>query len=328
MSGITVTGGVAWQPACSASPTSIQNGHWGGGYGVTQLYGDLSRGSCGTSSSTAHEIGHNAGSQHTHCYSPADRPLLATGDAGCYSGPVENPGPGGGTIMSYCHLLAGLATSTSPSSSTRAASTSRCSPRSSRRPASPRCRPSRTCRRRARSSTTSRRSTSSASPAAARGGNYCPASPVTRAADGGLPAEGQARIGLHAAGRAPGRSSPTCPARSPFAPLDRGAREPRHHRRLRRRQLLPGQHGHAQADGAVSPEDAVRLGPRAADAAPASSRRADRRTSVRALDQGARTASGSRAAARPRRCSYCPDEPEHARRRWRSSWSKTFNLVW
>ena len=35
------------------------------------------------------------------------------------------------------------------------------------------------------------------------------------------------------------RSSPTCPVRRPFAPWIERARRPRHHRRLRRRQLLP-----------------------------------------------------------------------------------------
>jgi hypothetical protein len=33
--------------------------------------------------------------------------MCYSGESGCYSGTVVNPGPLGGTIMSYCHLLAG-----------------------------------------------------------------------------------------------------------------------------------------------------------------------------------------------------------------------------
>jgi hypothetical protein len=59
-----------------------------------------------------HEIGHNFGSPHTHCYSPpADNCYNA--EAGCYSGGTSCPAPQtingvtgvAGTIMSYCHLL-------------------------------------------------------------------------------------------------------------------------------------------------------------------------------------------------------------------------------
>jgi len=55
-----------------------------------------------------HETGHSLGSPHTHCYSPPiDRcygsepsnPLFT-----CYAGPTSLPA-GGGTLMSYCHLL-------------------------------------------------------------------------------------------------------------------------------------------------------------------------------------------------------------------------------
>lgn len=48
----------------------------------------------------SHEIGHNFGASHTHCYSPAlDR--CWSGESGCYSGPVE---VSVGEVMSYCHL--------------------------------------------------------------------------------------------------------------------------------------------------------------------------------------------------------------------------------
>ncbi len=52
-----------------------------------------------------HELGHNLGSVHTHCYSP---PLdnCWNQESGCYSNATSCPA-GGGTIMSYCHLLSG-----------------------------------------------------------------------------------------------------------------------------------------------------------------------------------------------------------------------------
>jgi len=63
---------------------------------------------------TSHELGHNFGSQHTHCYQPAvDTCWSISGSSTCYEGPTSLPAgcPGGGsgcgTIMSYCHLLTG-----------------------------------------------------------------------------------------------------------------------------------------------------------------------------------------------------------------------------
>ena len=97
VSGKSVQGGVAFiDVLCNASY----------GYGVSQVYGsfDLSQPSqIWDALVLTHELGHNFGTRHTHCYSP---PLdkCFSGEAGCYAGPVV---ASRGTIMSYCHLLAG-----------------------------------------------------------------------------------------------------------------------------------------------------------------------------------------------------------------------------
>jgi hypothetical protein len=103
-SGKPVTGGIAWLDVLCENDF-FQAGNWGGAYGVTQISGaypanlwDLMAG--------AHEMGHNFGSPHTHCYVPAID-MCYGGEFGCYSGTVVNPGPLGGTLMSYCHLLGG-----------------------------------------------------------------------------------------------------------------------------------------------------------------------------------------------------------------------------
>ncbi len=100
-SGLAVTGGVAWRPALCI-PDFSTNGHWGGAYGMGQLFGDWPA-QVWDLLASAHELGHNAGSAHTHCYVPPID-MCYSGEPGCYSGPTSVP-PGGGTIMSYCHLL-------------------------------------------------------------------------------------------------------------------------------------------------------------------------------------------------------------------------------
>jgi hypothetical protein len=59
-----------------------------------------------------HELGHNFGSPHTHCFSPPIDQCYGS-EMGCYSGAASLPsgcpgnGQGCGTIMGYCHRLTG-----------------------------------------------------------------------------------------------------------------------------------------------------------------------------------------------------------------------------
>ncbi len=79
--------------------------------GGTETVGSYSVNRIGSSLSTsftapflAHELGHNMGSPHTHCYIPAVDECF-NGESGCFSGSVVScPAGGSGTIMSYCHF--------------------------------------------------------------------------------------------------------------------------------------------------------------------------------------------------------------------------------
>jgi hypothetical protein len=99
ISGKPVQGGVAYVAAlCSRDY----------GFGASQVYGAFDLSNPNTMWDVlvvTHELGHNFGSPHTHCYDPpVDRCYAA--EPGCYDGAVV---PSQGTIMSYCHLLRGVA---------------------------------------------------------------------------------------------------------------------------------------------------------------------------------------------------------------------------
>ena len=97
VSGKSVQGGIAYVgTVCDAQY----------GFGVSQVFGsfDLSDPSqIWDVLVAAHEMGHNLGSPHTHCYNPPVDECYNQ-ESGCYSGPVV---ASRGTVMSYCHLLAG-----------------------------------------------------------------------------------------------------------------------------------------------------------------------------------------------------------------------------
>ncbi|MGH7894582.1 MAG: DUF4215 domain-containing protein, partial [Candidatus Binatia bacterium] len=99
ISGKSVQGGVAYLSAvCDATYH----------FGVSQVFGSFDVSDPDGIWDVlvfTHEVGHNVGTPHSHCYNP---PLdeCYNGEPGCYNGATETVPPGGGTIMSYCHLLA------------------------------------------------------------------------------------------------------------------------------------------------------------------------------------------------------------------------------
>jgi hypothetical protein len=102
--------GIAWVPSALCSNSSNVS--------FSQVYTSGTTPSFGDVLVVAHEIGHNFGSPHTHCYSP---PIdtCRSGESGCYSGTQSCPAPSTingvpnvtGTLMSYCHLLGGCSSS-------------------------------------------------------------------------------------------------------------------------------------------------------------------------------------------------------------------------
>ncbi len=96
--------GIAWLRSLCSTTT---------GYSFTQVFKFAQDTSANDAYIVGHELGHNFGSPHTHCYSPPiDTCYGSDGGAGCYSGATSCPAATTingvtnvrGTVMSYCHL--------------------------------------------------------------------------------------------------------------------------------------------------------------------------------------------------------------------------------
>lgn len=134
LSGRAFNNGIAWVGSlCSGDSFQALTcegttyGTWAGGYGATHgINGQFSLSNPSffwDIEATAHELGHNFNSPHTHCYNnipsggapPVDQ--CFSGEckqfnqqgqcvSACYEGPTSVPS-GGGSIMSYCQLKPG-----------------------------------------------------------------------------------------------------------------------------------------------------------------------------------------------------------------------------
>lgn len=109
-----ISGKQSSTPVTSASGIAWVSGLCGSvGYSVDQLMTGLNS-SLYDMLILAHEVGHNFGSPHTHCY-PNPKPDTCYGSEGgtnCFSGTGSCPGSAtyngittNGTLMSYCHLI-------------------------------------------------------------------------------------------------------------------------------------------------------------------------------------------------------------------------------
>ena len=116
-------GGLAWRNTLCTSSL---------GYSVSGVYGISPQSGqplVWDAKVFAHELGHNFSSQHTHCYAgeggnPSPVDACWNSESSCWSGTVDLPGvgsltggttgSGNGTIMSYCHQIAGGVSNISP----------------------------------------------------------------------------------------------------------------------------------------------------------------------------------------------------------------------
>jgi hypothetical protein len=104
--------GIAWVPG------SLCSTFYGVSYSQVFLSGTVP--SFGDVLVVGHEIGHNFGTPHTHCYSPPiDTCYNGEASQGCFAGTPSCPSASTingvpnvqGTLMSYCHLLGGCSSS-------------------------------------------------------------------------------------------------------------------------------------------------------------------------------------------------------------------------
>ncbi|MCF6262857.1 MAG: zinc-dependent metalloprotease [Xanthomonadales bacterium] len=93
--------GVAWLDQYCQNGFVFGANNTAGSYSVNRIGSNASAGFI--SQFVGHELGHNLGSPHTHCYTPAVDTCF-NAEAGCYTGGVSCPVGGKGTIMSNCHF--------------------------------------------------------------------------------------------------------------------------------------------------------------------------------------------------------------------------------
>ncbi|HSD65976.1 MAG TPA: M12 family metallo-peptidase [Vicinamibacteria bacterium] len=116
-SSVNSASGIAWLGGlCSGSQ----------GYSFSQVFKYSGSTASSDAKLVAHEVGHNFGSDHTHCFPTPTTPVdtCYSGESGCYVGATSCPTPftidpvnGSpvtgvtGTLMSYCHMLPGCSAS-------------------------------------------------------------------------------------------------------------------------------------------------------------------------------------------------------------------------